>query len=78
MGQITEAEALAAVQTGAIPAAFVPVIDALPTEDAFAARMLLTGATVFERNHPMTAAFAAGLGWTEAQIDGLWVAASAL
>lgn len=35
-------------------------------------------ATAFERNHPMIAALATGLGVTEPQLDGLWILAGSL
>lgn len=77
-GVITPAEALAAVKTGAIPATLQSFIDTLPTEQKFAAEMLVSGAVAFSRRHPMTAALGAGLGWTAEQIDALWRAAAAL
>lgn len=78
MGQITEDEALAAVMTGAIPAALEAFIGTLPPEQQFPARMLLSGATTFDRFHPMTALLAQGMGWTQQQIEQLWAAASLL
>lgn len=78
VGAITEAEALAAVKTGAIPPAMQAVIDAMAAADKFNAEMLLSGATVFSRSHPMTAALGAALGWNASQIDALWRAAAEL
>lgn len=75
-GMISEAEALAAVQTGALPAPIAAIIDAMP--DQFSARMLLSGATTFERRHPLTDALAAALGYSPAQTDDLFRAAAAL
>lgn len=75
-GMISEAEALAAVQTGALPAPIAAIVDAMP--DQFAARMLLSGATTFERRHPLTDALAAALGYSPAQTDDLFRAAAAL
>jgi hypothetical protein len=77
-GKITDAEALAAVKTGDIPAAIQSFIDAMPSDQKFAAEMLLSGATVFDRNHPMTALLGSGMGWTSEQLDALWQAAAAL
>ena len=77
-GLITEAEALAAVKTGDAPAAFETFIASLPEGDRFNARMLLEGATTFERNHPLTAAFGGMYGMTSEEIDDLWRRASAL
>jgi hypothetical protein len=77
-GEITEAEALEAVGPGVIPAALSQLIDGLPGEQAFAARMLLRGATVFKRDHPMVAVLAQGMAWTNEQLDDLWQTASTL
>lgn len=76
---ITQAEALAAVQTGVIPAILQTVVDGISDPDQkFAATMLLSGATVFERNHPFTEAVGAALGWTSEQIDAFFMAAAQL
>lgn len=75
---ITEAEALTAVKTGDAPAAFETFIESLPEGERFNARMLLEGATTFERNHPLTAAFGGMYGMTSGEIDDLWRRASAL
>jgi hypothetical protein len=75
---ISREEALAAVQTGAIPAAMEVYVSALPPDDQFAARMLLSGATTFDRRHPLVAAFSLAFGWTAQDIDTFWLQASAL
>lgn len=78
-GIITQAEALAAVQTGTIPAVLQAVVDGI--EDAgekFAAQMILSGATIFQRNAPLTASLGAAFGWMPEQIDAFFLAASAL
>ena len=76
---ITQAEALAAVQTGVIPAVLQTVVDGIADPDEkFAATMLLSGATVFERTHPFTEAVGAALGWTSEQIDGFFIQAAGL
>lgn len=77
-GLITEAEALAAVQTGTLPAAILTYIDRLPVEQRFPAKMLLTGATQFERANPLVDAFGAMYGMDKEQIDDLWRVAAAL
>ncbi len=71
-GLITESEALAAVQTGTLPAAIVAFIDQLPDEQQFPASMLLTGATSFERAYPLTEAFLAMYEMDGEHIDQLW------
>ncbi|MDF2809489.1 MAG: hypothetical protein K0S56_520 [Microvirga sp.] len=77
-GEITETEAEDAVATGTVPAALLAVIDTLPAEAQFAARMFLKGATTFERHHPMTLALAALMGWNANMLDALWSNAAGL
>lgn len=78
LGMITEAEALQAVKTGDPPAAMNTFIAALPTDQQFGARMLLEGATTFQRSHPLTTAFAAGMNMSAEQTDDLWRMAASL
>lgn len=78
VGIITAEEALAAVGPGEIPAAMLTMVAALPEADQFPARMLLTGATQFDRSHPLVPMFGAAFGWTGAQVDAFWTAAAAL
>lgn len=69
-GVISQAEAVAFVARGEFPAALSGMIAALPDQTARDdAEILLAGATIFERSHPLTAAFAAGLGMNSAQTD---------
>ena len=77
-GIITRAEALAAVKTGDIPAALAGIVDALPEADRFGAEMLLSGATVFERTHPLSVAIGEARGMTATDIDAFFRAAAAL
>ena len=78
-GLISQEEALAWVKTGDVPAALQALVDEIPDPTIkFSAQMLLAGATVFERDHPMTAQLAAGLGMSSEQVDDLWRAAAAL
>lgn len=74
---ITEAEAEAALG-GTIPAAMQAMVDQLPPEQRFAARMHLKGSTVYRRSHSFTLAFGVFMGWTSAQIDQFWRDASVL
>lgn len=74
-GIITEAEAVAAVSTGTIPAALQALVDTLPADARFGAVMLLSGAVTFSRSHPLTEAIGAAHGMTQEQIDELWSAA---
>lgn len=78
LGVITSVEALAAVGPGEIPAAMSAMVDALPENERFPAQMLLTGATQFDRSHPMVSVFGTAFGWTSEQLDTFWIAAAAL
>ncbi len=73
MDIITKAEALAAMQGGAIPAPLQAIIDALPTEDdQFQAQMLIVGAASFNRLHPLAETVRLAMGWTDQQKDDFW------
>ncbi len=77
MGIITEQEAEDAV-TGTIPAAMLALVNQLPEEQRFPARMLLKGAGTFERNHVLTPVFASLYDWSEVQTDDFFRAAALL
>ncbi|MEI9917108.1 MAG: hypothetical protein WDN29_16395 [Methylovirgula sp.] len=77
-GIITQAEALAAVQTGAIPTELSTLVSALPAAAQFAAQMKISGASDFLLTDPLTQELATAYGWTTAQVDALWTAAAAL
>lgn len=78
-GRITQAEGLAFVQTGTIPAALVAVLDTITDPDQrFDAEMLLSGATVFLRLHPVTSVICAAFGMADPARDAFFTAASAL
>jgi hypothetical protein len=77
-GFITEAEALAAGRTGAVPAVVDAVFASLPEQEAFLAR--LTWATMREvpRDHALISAMiAANLATTE-QVDGIFALGASL
>ncbi len=74
-GVITEQEALNS-NAAVIPAPLLTLIGMLPEDQQFNAKMLLSGATVFERNHPMTAFIGQAYGWTDEQINDFFRAAS--
>jgi hypothetical protein len=78
MGIITTQEALDAVGPGIIPAAMEAFLVQLPEADQFAARMILTGATQFERTHPLVPVFATLFGWSSQDLDAFWTEAYAL
>ena len=76
-GIITEDDALAS-NAAVIPPPLLEIIGAMPADQQFAAKMLVSGATLFNRTHPMTIAIGTAYGWTPAQIDEFFRAASAL
>lgn len=78
-GYISQSDALSAVQTGFIPPAIQAVIDTItdPTEK-FNATMLVSGATVFNRNHPLVNAIGSAFSMTPEQIDSFFERAMAL
>lgn len=70
---ITRQEALAALQSGAIPAPLQAIIDQLPTEnDQFEAQMFIVGAQNFNRLHPLSETVRLSLGWSVEQKDDFW------
>ncbi|BEV44420.1 hypothetical protein [Afipia carboxidovorans] len=76
-GIITEDDALAA-NAAVIPRPLLNIIDEMPVEDQFSAKMIVSGATIFERNHPMTIAIGSAYGWSAEQIDAFFIAAGLL
>ena len=77
-GEITEAEALDAVGPGIIPPAMDALIDQLPQEQRFAARMLIRGATRYERKHPIADLIRSLYGWSIEDADDFWRFAATL
>lgn len=77
-GIITQDEALAAVQTGTIPAVLQKIVDQMADDQKFGAKMILSGATIFQFNHPMTIGIAMAYGWDEARRGAFFTAAGAL
>ena len=77
-GFITEAEALAAGRTGAVPAAIDNVFAELPAQEAFLAR--LTWATMREasRDHALISALVAANLATDGQVDAIFALGAAL
>ncbi|MEN5279255.1 hypothetical protein ABE527_20245, partial [Brucella sp. TWI432] len=70
---ISRQEALAALQSGAIPAPLQAIIDQLPTEDdRFQAQMFIIGAQNFNRLHPLSETVRLSLGWSVEQKDDFW------
>ncbi len=77
-GMLTFNEALLCVRTGELPMAFQSFLQTLTSEQEFSARMLLSGAVIFERDHPLTKAFGDWYGMSPENIDELWLEASNL
>lgn len=75
---ISSAEALAAAQTGAVPAAVQAVFDQLAPADKLAAEITWATMSVAERGHPLVAALAAAQAMTDADIDDFFRAAAQL
>ncbi len=80
MNVITQDEALQAVGDGTMPAAFEAIISQLPQEQQFPARMMMRGATRFDRSYPLVDIFArySKPPYTDAQIDDIFRQASRL
>lgn len=78
MSLITEEEALAAVMTGTIPVTLQGLVDQMPADQQFGAKMLLSGAVSFSRTHMLTETFGLAMGWSSQQLDELWIAAGKL
>ena len=77
-GYITQAEALAAVRTGALPPVLADLLDHMDEAERFGAEMLLSGATEFRRDHPMTAVIGEARGLTPDEVDDFFRRAAAL
>lgn len=75
---ISQDDALSAVKVGSIPAPLQSIIDGLPQDQKFGAEMIISGATTFNRAHPMTMAMGASYGWSSSQIDDFFKAAAQL
>nr|WP_278422987.1 hypothetical protein [Brucella anthropi] len=68
MNIITNQDAIAAMQSGAIPSPLQAIIDDLPTDNAkFEATMLIIGADSFQISHPLTEVVRLKMEWTEEQ-----------
>lgn len=76
-GIITQDQALAS-NAAIIPPPLMAIIDAMPFDQQFKTKMLISGATTFERNHPITIAVGTAYGMTSDQIDAFFSAAAQL
>jgi hypothetical protein len=75
---ISAPEALAAAQTGAVPAAVQAVFDQLEAADKLAAEITWATMSVAERGHPLVAALGATQAMIDADIDDFFRAAALL
>ena len=75
-GVVSAEEALAAAQTGAVPAAIAAIFDLLPAGQALAARITWATMTEVYREDPLIAAIVAAGVATADQVDGLFRMAS--
>lgn len=74
IGKISKVEALAAIKSGAIPAALQAILDGMTDPDAvYEADCLLSGASTFNRQNPVVLVFAIVQGMTEADVDEFWI-----
>lgn len=77
-GDITEDEALAAVTVGSMPQKLSDAVASLPAAQQFPAKMLICGATQFQRSNKMVPLLGQALGKDAAALDTIWTAASEL
>lgn len=72
-GMISQAEALAAIKTATLPADLQIILEGMTDDDAkFEADMLLSGASDFNRSHPLVMIFAIQQGMSEQDVDDFW------
>jgi hypothetical protein len=77
-GIITVEEAKAFVMVGQMPVALAALVATLPADVRDDAEILISGATVFARNHPFTEILASAFGWSSADTDDFWRYAASL
>lgn len=77
-GYVTHAERISFLR-GTIPSQLQSAINAIPDQNTReSAESFLVGAISFERDHPMTGMLAQAMGWSDEQLDELWIAAAQL
>lgn len=76
-GIITEDQALAS-NAAVIPPPLLAIIDQMPAEQRFGVKMLVSGATTFERNNGVTIAIGEAYGMSPDDIDEFFSAAAQL
>jgi hypothetical protein len=78
-GHISNFEALAAVQSGAVPVIIKEIIDSIADErQRFAADMYISGSVKIDRNHAITKLIAAEMNISDSQLDTLFRSARSL
>ncbi len=77
-GYVTPEEAVAAAQTGAVPANIAAVFATLPSEQALAAQITWAKMTTVARNEPLIAAVGASLSLTSQEIDQFFIDGQAI
>lgn len=78
MNLLSKEEAENAVAIGEIPTTILALVEQLPEEMQFPARMKLKGAVTFRRNNDLTQTIAQLYGFSSEQVDDLFRAASEL
>jgi len=73
-GVISQDEALAWAARGDLPARLTDALEQIPEDDGarFGAKMMLSAATTYERNHPLVPTLGALLGMDDAALDNIW------
>ena len=75
---IAQAEALALLASGTMPASLAAAIATLPAPEQFAAQMSILGDANFSRTNALVAALGTAMGKTSADIDALFTLAASL
>lgn len=75
---ITEEEALDAVGPGIIPEAMSNLIGQLPYDLQFGAKMMISGATIFDRGNELANIIKDIYNWSDDDMDKFWIRSSKL
>ena len=77
-GKISQADCLAYLRTGVLPAQIQAAVSTLSADQQFSALCLLIGAQKYQRSNDLVPLLGAALGMQSANLDALWTAAAAL
>jgi hypothetical protein len=77
-GIISQDDAVAAAGGGVIPAALLALLNQLPADQQFSAKMLVASAQTFQRSHPFTAQIGEFYGMSPTDLDAFWADARQL